>query len=308
MKFQRVMVGVIGAALAAGPLAIAGSNPNGDPTQMVITVRPAPGVRPTPTLEANDLAIQQGKTPEPVARLQRLTGDLAKMQLFILLDDSTQSASLGNHLAELRTFLNSLPATTEVAIGYMRNGTFGPAQEFTSDHQKAAGALRLPEGLPGANASPYFALSALAKHWPSKQPTGRRAVLMLTDGIDPYWGTATADDPYVDTAIHDALKNGLMVYSIYLRGAGGYGRNGWVTNFGQSHLIEVSQETGGNAYFQGFTDPVNITPFLSDFQDRLDHQYQVTIAASHEKGVQPVKVRTELPGLKIDSPTRIYVR
>jgi len=99
MKFQRVMLGVIGAALAAGPLAIAGSNPNGDPTQMVITVRPAPGVRPTPTLEANDLAIQQGKTPEPVARLQRLTGDLAKMQLFILLDDSTQSASLGNHLA-----------------------------------------------------------------------------------------------------------------------------------------------------------------------------------------------------------------
>jgi hypothetical protein len=308
MKFQRVMIGVIGAALAAGSFGIAGYNPNGDPTQMVITVRPTPNVSPTPTLEANDLAIQQGKTPAPVARLQRLTADLANMQLFILLDDSTQSSSLGNHLGELRTFLNSLPATTEVAVGYMRNGTFGPAQAFTADHQKAASALRLPEALPGANASPYFALSALAKHWPSKEPTGRRAVLMLTDGIDPYWGTSTPDDPYVDTAIHDALKNGLMVYSIYLRGAGGYGRNGWVTNFGQSHLIQVGQETGGNAYFEAFTDPVNITPFLSDFQDRLDHQYQVTIAASHEKGVQPVKVRIELPGLKIDSPTRIYVR
>jgi hypothetical protein len=116
------------------------------------------------------------------------------------------------------------------------------------------------------------------------------------------------DDPYVDAAIHDTLKEGLMVYSIYLRGAGSYGRSPWVTNFAQSRLIEVGDATGGYAYFQDFTDPVSISPFLKDFQDRLDNQYQVTIAAAPKKGVQPVKLRTELPGLKIQSPTHIYVR
>jgi hypothetical protein len=53
---------------------------------------------------------------------------------------------------------------------------------------------------------------------------------------------------------------------------------------------------------------VTISPFLNDFQDRLENQYQVTIEALNEKGVQPVKLRTELPGLKIQGPTYIYVR
>jgi hypothetical protein len=307
MKFAREVIGIVAMVLATVPLGMAGSNP-GTPTQMVVTAQPARGVTPTPTLEANDLAVQQGKTQVPVARVERLTGDLANMQLFILLDDSTRSSSLGIHLAELKTFVQSLPATTEVGIGYMRNGTFGPAQPFTTDHQQAASALRLPIALPGGNASPYFALSDLAKHWPSKQPTGRRVVLMLTDGIDPYWGTSTMDDPYLDAAVSDALKNGVMVSSIYLRGAGLYGRNSWVTTFGQSRLNETCQETGGYAYFQGLTDPVTIAPFLTDFQDRLQNQYRVTVETSHDKGVQPVKVRTELPGLKIEGPTRIYVR
>jgi hypothetical protein len=181
------------------------------------------------------------------------------------------------------------------------------AQAFTADHQKAASALRLPVAIPGENGSPYFALSDLAKHWPSKESTDRRAVLMLTDGVDRYYDTANVEDPYVDAAIQDALKDGMLVYSIYLRGAGD-GRSDTVTNFAQSRLNQVSQETGGQAYFQNFSDPVTISPFLSDFQDRLANQYLATIQLFNEKGVQSVKLRTELPGLKIQGPTRIYVR
>jgi hypothetical protein len=230
------------------------------------------------------------------------------MQLFVLLDDSTRSSSLSVHLPELKTFLASLPSTTEVAIGYMRNGTFGLAQGFTADHQKAAGSLRLPLAVPGENGSPYFALSDLAKHWPSDQPTGRRAVLMLTDGVDRYYDHASLEDPYVDTAVEDALKRGVLVYSIYLRGAGLDGERGWAANTAQSRLIEVSQETGGYAYFQDFSDPVTIAPFLSDLQARFDRQYQVTVSAAGSKGVQSLQIRSELPGLKIQGPTRIFLQ
>jgi hypothetical protein len=307
---QGVVIGMIAVALMAANPGISASIPNatGVPTQIVVTLRPAPGSSQAANLEAGDVTVLQGKTPAPVLSLQRLAGDMAHMQLFVLLDDSTRSSSLSIQLPELKTFLESLPATTEVAVGYMRNGTFTLAEAFTVDHQKAASALRLPAAIPGENGSPYFALSDLVKHWPSKQPTGRRAVLMLTDGVDRYYSAAIMDDPYVDAAIRDTLKQGVMVYSIYLRGAGLDGRSAWATTVAQSRLSEVSQETGGYAYFQGFTDPVTISPFLNDFQDRLDNQYQVTIEALNEKGVQPVKLRTEVPGLKIEGPTHIYVR
>jgi hypothetical protein len=53
---------------------------------------------------------------------------------------------------------------------------------------------------------------------------------------------------------------------------------------------------------------VTISPFLKDFRDRLENQYKVTIEARNEKGVQPVKLRTDLRGVKIESPTFLYVR
>jgi hypothetical protein len=131
---QSLLTGMIaGAFLAANP-AISASIPDatGVPAQMVITVRLAPGGNRSQSLEAGDLKVLEGKTPAPVVGLQRLAGDLADMQLFVFLDDSTRSSSLGTHLPELRTFLESLPATTEVAVGYMRNGTFALAQAFTA--------------------------------------------------------------------------------------------------------------------------------------------------------------------------------
>ena len=271
---------------------------------MVVTVLPGSGGT-TPNLQASELSVLQDKSPARVLRLERLTGE--NLQLYILLDDSTRSTSLGTHIQELKSFLESLPAATQVAIGYMRNGTAVLAQPFTADHREAANRIRLPQAVPGENGSPYFALSDLVKRWPSNDRSARRAVLMLTDGVDRYYGTSVVDDPYVDEAVNSALKNHVVVYSIYLFGSGLYGRGPWTQNIAQSRLIEASDQTGGNAYYEGFTDPVAIAPFLSDLQKRLENQYRVTIQANG-KGVQPVKVHTETPGLKIAAPTRIYVR
>ncbi|HWC96296.1 MAG TPA: hypothetical protein VG456_06095 [Candidatus Sulfopaludibacter sp.] len=299
---KQIRCAMVVAALAAAYPALAESVP----AQIVVTAQPA-SRNAQQTLATGDLAVEQGKASVPVTRLERLSGNLSGMQLFVLLDDSTRSASLGTQIPELKKFLNSLPATTQVAVGYMRNGAASLAQPFTADHAKAAAALRLPTAIPGANASPYFALSDLVKHWPSKEPAIRRAVLMLTDGVDRYYSGSIVDDPYVDAAFHDALKQGVMVYSIYLRGAGGYGRGGWATTIAQSRLMEVSDETGGHAYFEALSDPVTISPFLNNLQDRMDNQYRVTFQAVNQKGFQPVKLKTEVPGIKVTGPTHIYV-
>jgi hypothetical protein len=276
------------------------------PTKFVITtLSTAPNARP---LEIGNVRVATGSTPLEVLRMQPLPADLSDAQIYILLDDSTRSASLGLQIPELKTFMNSLPATSQVAVGYMRNGSAMLSQAFTTDHAKAAAAVRLPQSVPGENGSPYFALSDLVRHWPSKDKTDRRVVLMMTDGVDRYWASNMMDDPYVHTATEDAIKNGVMVYSIYVRGAGRYGTGLWSINMAQSRMAEVSEQTGGAAYFEGITDPVTIQPFLSDFRARLDHQYELTIAAPRAKVVQPVKVWTEAPGLKVEGPSYIYTR
>ncbi|MCU1235105.1 MAG: hypothetical protein JWP63_3072 [Candidatus Solibacter sp.] len=310
MKTQRSAELVVAAlAMLVPGFSATAPKVKGAPTEMVITVQPAhQGGNAPQRLEAADVKLMQGKTSVHVTGLDRLSGDLADMQLFVLLDDSTRSSGLGIHLPELKTFLQSLPATTQVAVGYMHNGTFALQQGFTADHAKASDSLRLPAAIPGENGSPYFVVSDLAKHWPSEQATPRRAVLMLTDGVDRYYDTQVMDDPYVDAAVKDALQNGVMVYSIYLRGAGFYGRGGWATTLAQSRLNELSQETGGYSYWENFSDPVTITPFLNDFQKRLGNQYRLSFQAVTGHGSRPVKLGTEVPGIKIEGPSRVYVQ
>ena len=106
MKIATVSELITVALMAAGP-GISSSLPNATnvPTQMVVTVLPAKGGAQPASLDAKDLTVQQGKKAVPVLRLQRLAGNLADMQLFVLLDDSTRSFSLGNHLAELKAFI-----------------------------------------------------------------------------------------------------------------------------------------------------------------------------------------------------------
>jgi len=309
MRIQRFGgSGLFALAFASAGLAASVPNTPDGPAQVIVTVSPNQNLNRSTILEKGDVTLFENKTPVPVIGLQRMTGDLASMQLFVLLDDSTRSSSLGTQLSTLKEFIASLPSTTQVAVGYMHNGTFGLSQAFTTDHQKASTMVRLPASVPGENGSPYFVLSDLAKHWPSKEPTGRRAVLMLTDGVDRYYSASLIADPYVEAAKHDALKAGIMVYAVYLRGAGFYGRGDWLTTIAQSRLSEVSRETGGYAYFEGMSDPVTISPFLQDLQVRFDHQYQLTFKPLSMKGIQPVKLKPESSGLKVYGPEHIYVR
>lgn len=307
MNVHRLLVVGVAALAAAGIGPVLASTRPESPVRMVITALPANGNLPVQSLTPSNLTVLQGNNPAEIVSLERFAGDQSGVQLYILLDDSSHSSSLTLHFSELRPFLKNLPADTQVAVGYMRNGTAILAQAFTLDHQAAAKSLRAPLAVPGLNASPYFALSDLVKHWPSAQPAPRKVVLMLTDGVDRYFGTSMMDDPYTDSAIRDALSHGVAVYSIYLRGSGVYGRGAWTKDFAQSRLQQVAEQTGGYAYFQDFSDPVTIAPFLSDFQNRLANQYVITVAGLHGHGVLEVKVRSELPSVKVTGPVRVYL-
>src|SRR5690242_9695373 len=76
------------------------------PAQFVITALPGPNAEKA-ALEPGELSVTQNGRTVPVLRLEQLTADRARMQLFILLDDSSRSSSLGVQIPELKSFIGA---------------------------------------------------------------------------------------------------------------------------------------------------------------------------------------------------------
>jgi VWFA-related protein len=265
------------------------------------------GAEGVTTISKQSISVYANRKLQDVSGWTPLRGPRSGLQLVILLDDSSRG-NLGLQLSDIRSFLNGLPPTTQVAIGYMRNGTPNLVQNFTSDHAQAAKALRLPQGIAGANGSPYFCLSDLVKHWPGGNNDVRREVIMVTDGIDRYsGGRFDPENPYVRAATSDAQKAGVIVYSIYYRGAGRFDQSALATDGGQNYLTQISGDTGGKVYLEGFGNPVSFSPFLSDIQRKLQNQYELTFVSTAKPGLQPIRVKTNQPNTSLQFPARVPI-
>jgi len=278
----------------------------GVPAHIVVTAEPKHGST-VPIIRKDDVMVYEGHDRDTVTDWIPLQGDRAGLELFILIDDES-GISLGTQLEDLRQFINSQPPTTKVGVAYMQNGIARVAQNPTSDHAQAAKALRLPMGMAGAEASPYFSLSDLVKRWPESNE--RRAVLMVSDGIDRYYGAGDPQDPYLEAAIDDAGKAGIIVSAIYTPGAGHFEHSYWQNYWGQLYLSELAEKTGGEAYYIGFTGaPVSFTPYLEQLNRRLQNQYLLEFLAKPPKkaGWVQVRIRTEVPEVDLISARRVWV-
>jgi len=111
--------------------------PYGTPVHMVVTVEARHGSVP-PEISREDVMVYEGKTRDMVTEWIPAEGDRAALELFILLDDSSNT-SQGAQLEDLRQFIVAQPATSKVGVAYMRDamGFFvnDPRRQFTD--QKA---------------------------------------------------------------------------------------------------------------------------------------------------------------------------
>jgi hypothetical protein len=146
----------------------------------------------------------------------------------------------------------------------------------------------------------------LIKRWP--ESAVRREILMVSDGIDRFGGGGPSD-PYVDSAVEQAQKAGVIVFTIYATGVGHWGHSFWRIDWGQNYLAQVADQTGGEAYFLGLGTPVSFSPYLDDLSHRLNHQYLLTFLAKpqNKAGLQPVRLRTEIPNAELVSADRVWV-
>lgn len=272
------------------------------PVQTIVTVEARHG-KEVPSVSREDIMAYERKERLPVTDLVPLQGDKADLQLFFLLDDASNT-SLGSQFGDIRQFIEAQPATTAIGIGYMQHGTVNILQDLTTDHGRAARALRLPVWSGGA--SPYLALSDLIKRWPAS--SARREVVMVSSGVDVLGGTGPVN-PYLDTAIDNAQRSGVVVYAIYMPSAGHAGHSSWLMNWAQSHLGQIAEETGGEAYMLGFGPPVSFAPYLEDVAAHLAHQYRVTLQLKpkDKAGFRDVRFATEVPNAELLVAHKVYV-
>lgn len=325
LKTMLTLLAVISPLLLKAQSAQSQQNatPNVAQVHMVITDAALQEDKELPPLQKEDVKVKQGKNFLQVRQLIPAQGENAALQLMILIDD-TLNTSVGNSLSDIKDFINAQPSSTVIGIGYMSNATVNVVQNFTSDHDLAVKAVRLPRGNLSTMDSPYLSLISLVKGW--TQQNVRREVLMVTDGIDrlrgenpqpsrlgPSFGTVYHSMPTISvdatSASEISQRYNVLVHSIYAVGVGRVGRSSWDLQLGLSGLTKIAEETGGECFSLGTSQAVSFKPYLDRLQKLLSSQYYLVFLAvpKGKGGLQRVKVETELSNSEILAPDNVWV-
>lgn len=284
------------------------SEPTDGQGQAVVTVLPKKNLEAPVSITAQDLRVRVNGKDSNVTNWVALRGENSDLELVVLIDGSART-SLGQQLNDIAGFIKGLPPNVKVAVGYMENGRAAMAGPLSADHAQAARELHLPGGFPGSSGSPYFCLSDLAHHWPSSDNAARHEVVMITDGVDNYDRRYDPEDPYVQAAVHDVVRAGMVVYSIYWRDAGRLDRTFYGAFDGQSLLSQVTQATGGANYWVGTGDPVSFQPYFEDISLRLQNQYRLSFDSGLKGKPQVETMNLKVGGAasKVYAPQQVYV-
>jgi hypothetical protein len=276
--------------------------------KVVVTVLPKQESKPPVSVTAQDISLKVNGKPASVTGWKPLQGAANSLELVLLIDGSARN-NLATQFGEIRHFVNGLPPNVTAAIAYMQNGRAGFAGALSADHAKVSSELHLSGGQIASSASPYFCLSDLAKHWPSQDRGARREVVLVTDGIDNLQNGYDPDDPYVQASIADAVRAGVVVYSIYWVNSGAADNSLAANNIGLSLLSEVSQATGGKSYWSGTSNPVSLAPFLGELARRLRNQYELDFTAplGGKAEVADLKLKLSVPGAEVNAPKQALV-
>lgn len=244
-------------------------------------------------IQAADFTVREDKRPQQIISVRKATE--APPVIAVLIQDDLIS-QVNNELRVLKQFIRALPEGSRVMVGYVTSGSLGVAQDFTTDRERAAGSLRVVRSSEsGSPFNPYVELIEALRKFDS-QPAGRRLVLFVSDGLDISRGFASASPSLsldLDRAIREAQRRGVTIYSIYSPAVGLTGRSRLASNYGQSSLNKLSDDTGGEAFFSG-SSFVSFDPYLKEMNELLDMQWVITYRSNNTgSGFRQIEVSVE---------------
>ncbi|HSE32421.1 MAG TPA: hypothetical protein VLA93_12695 [Pyrinomonadaceae bacterium] len=259
-------------------------------------------------LQNIDLNVSEDGEPQTVVSLRGM-GTGAPITLALLIQEDLLPP-VQNEIKALAEFIRRLPRGSRVMIGYLRSGSLLVRQKFTTDLEKAASSLRPPIGFANAGPyNPYVEVVEAVKRFES-QPLGRRAILLVSDGLDISRGLDSSSPTFsvdLQRAIRESQRRSIAIYGFYAPTLAAEGDRLLATN-AQSSLLRLSNETGGQAFFQGTGAPVSFDPFIRDLVKALDRQVALTFLSTHtDKGFHKIEVHSSTPGVRVAYPSG-YVR
>ncbi len=291
-------------AVMQSPAVSSANRARGDARPMTIplSIRVKGVTKPETELQMIDLTVTEDGDPQTILSI-RAIGSNSPLTLALLIQDDLVS-SIGNEIKPLAEFIRRLPRGSRVLVGYLRTGSLQVRQKFTADLERAAKALRSPLGLASAAPyNPYVEVVEAIRRFES-QPSGRRAILLVSDGVDISRGTdavTMSQSVDLERAINDAQRRSIAVYTFYAPSV--MTQSQILSAAGQSSLLRLSGETGGRAFFQGTGAPVSFDPFIRELSLALDKQIALTYLSTHtERGFHRIRVRSSSPGVEVDHP------
>ena len=299
---------VVFASSAFGqPQSVAGDGAThgpGKPVTVPVTIR----VKEETELQNIDLSIHEDGEPQTIISLRGI-GTNSPITLVVLIQEDLVP-SVGNEIKDMANFIRKLPKGSRVMVGYLRTGSLQVKQRFTTDLEKAASVLRPPTG--SATNSPYNpyveVIEALKRF--EGQPLGRRAILLVSDGLDISRGVDSSSPTQsvdLQRAINESQRRGVAIYSFYAPTIVAAANPVLISN-AQSSLQRLSDETGGIPFFQGTGAPVSFVPFIRELDTSLQKQAALTFLSTHlGKGFHKIEVKSSTQGVRVAYPSG-YVR
>lgn len=258
-------------------------------------------------VQAERLIVTEDKDEQQILSI-RSVSDTPLSIAFVIQDDLTSNFNL--QIADIKQFIRGLPKGTRVMTAYARSGSIQVRQRFTDDLERAAESLRIVTGTL-APRSPYDSIDQVLNRFDAV-PTGRRAILFFSDGVDASQGLNLASISQsfdLDRAILKAQRRSVAVYSIYSPTSTTENGSSVYTLAGQGALEKLSDETGGRSYRQGSIAPISFMPFFRDLVLALNRQFALTYLSTHmKKGYHKVVVKSTNPDVKIEHPKGYYYR
>jgi len=251
-----------------------------------------------------DLVISEDGDPQTIISLRGI-GTNSPITLAVLIQEDLVP-SVGNEIKDLANFIRSLPRGSRVMIGYLRTGSLQVKQKFTNDLEKAASGLRPPSGFSSASPyNPYVEVVEALRRFEG-QPLGRRAILLVSDGLDVSRGIDSSSPTQsvdLQRAVNESQRRGVAIYGFYAPTTLAAANPELISN-AQSSLLRLSNETGGIAFFQGTGAPVSFRPFIRELDTSLQKQAALTFLSTHlKKGFHRIEVKSSTPGVRVAYPS-----
>jgi VWFA-related protein len=251
-----------------------------------------------------DLVVREDGEEQKILSIRDIGG--TAMSLAVLIQDDVVP-SVATDIKAIGIFIKQLPRGSRVMVGYIRAGSLEVRQKFTTDLDRAAGALRIPiSSSSAAPFNPYVEIREGLKRFESL-PSGRMAMLVVSDGLDTRSGLDSSSPGLsldLERAITEAQRRGVAIYSIFVPTVTTAAlRNSLYSSNGQGSLAKMAEETGGRVYSQGLSAPVSFNPFLDEVSESLSRQFAITFLSTHpRKGFHKIEITSSRSDVGLEYP------